>query len=271
MPERQKDEPRWGVIIGVVAPLLSVLAFFGIHNSVELGHALGMDDQKTTTTPYVPPHPAPQIVPEPTTATVPTTTTTTVTTPVTTTPPFDPRTWDSAASDRTPFTAAALLASAFTSSTSTRFALVASGGHPCTQAYGMGSAVQSVLAGNGCSAAMTGDYLVNSPTVTPNNNMLVSVQVFPFTSAGAATAAYNSLRDRESWDFGIWCPLQGAGQSACGPGYASARKYEYMRVWHRYLIEATALYVNLTTDPQASTWVTPAAQEGSRVCGPADR
>jgi hypothetical protein len=118
---------------------------------------------------------------------------------------------------------------------------------------------------------MTGDYLVTGPAVTPNNNMLVSVQVFPFTTAGAASAAYSFLRDKGSWDFGIWCPLQGAGQSVCAPGYANARKYEYMRVWHRYLIEATALYVNLTTDAQAANWVNPAAEEGSRVCGPADR
>ncbi|QUQ63283.1 hypothetical protein [Kutzneria sp. CA-103260] len=270
MAEREK-ETRWGVIAGVVAPVLSVLAFFGIHNSVELGHALGFDSP-TTTTPFAPTRPAPPIVPEPTTAETTTTVeTTTATTTEETTPAFDPRTLDSAATDRTPFTAAALLAPGFTSSTSTKFALVASGAHPCGQAYGTDGTVHSVLVGHGCGATMTGAYLVNSPTITATSNVLVSVQVIPFDTAAAATAASNDLRANRSWDFGIWCPTQGAGQNTCGPGYAKARKYETERPWHRYLIEATALYVDQAADPRADQWITPAAQEAGRVCGPSEQ
>ena len=86
--DRDKPGTRWGVITAAVAPVLSVLAFCGIHDSAELGHALGLAPAPTTTSRFEPLPPAPVVTTSDVTTTV--TPTETTTTETTTTPAFDP-------------------------------------------------------------------------------------------------------------------------------------------------------------------------------------
>jgi hypothetical protein len=282
-PEGKEEEKSqgaaWWVIAGGLASIVSLLGFFGIRNSGELGHTLFAGPAPSATAPhtYVPSPDTYHPVPDPGADTTITTPASTITTPASTTTylpvtptttAFDPGTLDNSSTDRTPLTQTALLPQTFTDSRGVKYSLVAWGNHACGQAYGMSGNVQAALNSYRCTAAMTGDYLVDSATVTANSQVLVSVQIFPFDTASTALRVFNSFPANGSWDFGIWCPTTGLGRNACANGYGSARKHEYIRHEHRYLIEATALYTNQITDISADTWITPAAQKATDVCGP---
>src|SRR5262249_3775123 len=107
-----------------------------------------------------------------------------------------------------------------------------------------------------------------SATVDANNEILVSVQVFPFTTSDTAVQVFDSFTANGGWDFGIWCPYTGAASTDCSAGYQHAARRDQIRHDHRYLIAATALYTNETPTPSGSQWIAPAVQQAVDPAGP---
>jgi hypothetical protein len=248
-----QDVP-WMTILSVAASIAGVLAFLGIANLGQLRHTLFPPSASPITTPssHVP-------GPEPDTAT---------------STPFDPRSLNSSVADKTPFTEGALLPQRFTNDLAVRYRLVAWGERGCTQAYAMDPGVQEVLRTHGCTTVMTGEYLVDSTTVNGNTivngntQVLVSVQIFAMNNLSTAAQVVGDFPNRGTWDFGIWCPTLGPGSNACTSGYATARKHEGLVYDHRYVIEATAVYTNLTPNAVVTPWVHAAARRAIAASGP---
>jgi hypothetical protein len=265
-PEKGKESPPgltmsqwvWG---GGLATLIAVLAFLGVTNLGQLRHLLsGPGPTPAAITPAPQPTtPGPQLTTVPASFLVPSYGATAAT--------FDPGSLNSSLTDATPFTEAALLPSSFTDNEDATFTRIASGQHQCDQAYSMGSPVEGVLQTNGCTTVMTGDYVL-SGDVGYNAQILVSVQVFPLSDSAAAGTVMKSFPDAGNWDFGIWCPTSGLGSAACGSGYASAQKHEFLHQEYRYVIEATAIYVNQTQEDSIQPLLSSASLTGADDSGP---
>ena len=189
--------------------------------------------------------------------------------PAPTTPPDDPSTWDSSTTDKTPFTSDALLPQTFTDSKGVLYLLESAGGKSCVQGD-MTTKVQSVLNANNCIEVMTGQYTVSSSTVTSKSDILVSVQIFAFADAATATQVMSNFPDGSSWDFGIWCTAQGDGANPCASGkdYRNAEISESINTDHRYLIEVSSLYTDLSSSSSCKEWTAPATQEALASVGP---
>lgn len=181
---------------------------------------------------------------------------------------FDPTSMDSNSTDQTPLTTGALLPNSFVDSKGVDYSLISGGEESCIEAD-MSSNVQRVLSDNGCTVSMTGQYLESGANVTSTSDILVSVLIFPLDSAASARQVYDSIQAESSWDFGIFCTRSGDGAEPCKGDYRAARRYQYMATQHRYLIEATALYTDLTSDSAVLPWIQAAAYRADEVCGPA--
>lgn len=273
--EDTSEGMSWPVVLGLLASIVTVLTFLGITNFGQLWHKVfrGPTPTNPAAATYNPvtysPVPVTSIATSSAALPTPNFAADSTTPPVTSAPTaFDPFSLDNSSTDQTPFTVAALLPETFQDSRGVRYRLVAAGPHACGGSYSMSSNVQYVLNNYTCTQTMTGDYLVDSPTVNSGNDILVSVQVFPFGTATTALDVANSFPTGGSWDFGIWCPPNGTGVAACSSGYGTAQKREYL--WHeyRYVIEATAVYTDLNQDSSSQVWVTAAAQQAVDVSGP---
>lgn len=254
--KKKSGAVRWWNIAGGISAIITVLGFLGLHGLDQPQPALSQGTPSTTA--FAPP-------PEIDTTTIPASSTTTYEPESSATTSFDPAVLDYGSTDRTPFTPAALLAQTFTSDLNNAFTLVAAGSEPCDQAFGISSAAENVLTGNGCTAVMTGEYLENGASY--RNDVLVSVQVIAFESASTANQVYQFIRENTLL-YGIWCPPNGDGSATCAPGYATATKSQWEGPNHRYLILATALYTDLSSDSTVFPWVNAAAQKADEVCGP---
>ena len=186
-----------------------------------------------------------------------------------------PNQLNSASTDPIPFTATALLPQHFQDSKNIEYELKASSVEGCVNSA-MSSNVAAALATDGCAEEMTGAYTVDSPTVDSGDDILVSVQVFAFKDAATAEDFYNGFPaagfSSGTWDFGIWCPTSGDGANPCSASadYADAAKSEVLSRSYRYVIEATALYSEITTDTTYAAWTEAAANAGAGAAGPAN-
>jgi hypothetical protein len=102
------------------------------------------------------------------------------------------------------------------------------------------------------------------------------VQVFAFKNAATAEAFDDEFPasglSSGTWDFGVWCPTSGDGATPCSASsdFADAAKSEVLNQSYRYVIEATALYSEITTDTTYAAWTQAAANEAAQVAGPAN-
>lgn len=181
---------------------------------------------------------------------------------------FDPGTLDNSSTDPMPFTTQALLPNSFTDGKGIEYTLVSGDEKSCIEPD-MTSNVQQVLGDNDCTVSMTGQYLESGSNVTSTNDVLVSVQIFPFNSATTAVQVYKTIVADSSWDFGIFCTRSGDGLNPCTGNYHQAKYYEYIETQHRYLIEATAMYTDLASSSAVLPWIRAAAYRADEVCGPA--
>jgi hypothetical protein len=183
---------------------------------------------------------------------------------------FDPSTLDNASTDTAPFTADALLPDTFTDSKDIEYQIEAAGVEKCVQSV-MSSNVQNELRKYGCSQVVTGSYTVDSDTVTSDENILVSVQIFAFKDEATAKTVYADFPSTKNWDFGIWCPKTGDGAHPCANGadYQDAYQSEWIGQDYRYVIEATAMYTDLSQDSSVGPWTSAAAKEAVNDSGPA--
>ncbi|MGV9667873.1 hypothetical protein [Nocardia niigatensis] len=172
-----------------------------------------------------------------------TVTTTTTAPPTTTTAAFDKSTLNQQATDKTPFTANALLPQSFTDTKGVVFNLRSSGPKDCVSSN-MSQNVKTALQNNKCQQMMTGVYLDQSEKI------LTSIEIFTFPSSTEAEAIYNGMKDQDQmWD--VWCPTQGTGASVCKADFDTLLKATYSS-WgsqeYRYLYESYSLYINLAVD-----------------------
>jgi hypothetical protein len=94
--------------------------------------------------------------------------------------------------------------------------------------------------------------------------------VFAFKDEATAKTVYADFPSNKSWDFGIWCPKTGIGANPCSANadYSDAYKSEWIGQDYRYVIEATALYTDMTSESSAASWTSSAAQKAVNSSGP---
>ena len=189
-------------------------------------------------------------------------------------PSVDAFDWDAlndSDTDPTPFTQDALLVQSFTDSQDISYTLEAAGEKKCVQST-MSKSVQNVLNEYGCKNAMTGSYVVDSSVdkVESNNDILVSVQIWPFPDAATADKAEKALAKASSKQFSIWCPTSGPGAAPCNSqNYYTAATWWSLQSEYRYVVEATAVYTNMTQDTSvAYKWEKTATAEAIKESGP---
>jgi serine/threonine protein kinase len=183
------------------------------------------------------------------------------------TPAIGPASWDSSGTDKTPLTEDALLPQRFTDDKNIDFARVAGGAKPCDQAGS--SDVVKELTGRGCTEMMTGVYLEQpGPNATPDNPVLVSVQVFPFPDAATANDMYNYLNGPARWQLTTWCTQTGVGSKPCIAGIDHGYRQQYNHIFHRYVIAALANRTDLTHDGTIGPWLASAAGQAANSSGP---
>ncbi|MEO3782634.1 serine/threonine-protein kinase [Actinocorallia sp. B10E7] len=183
--------------------------------------------------------------------------------------PSGPESWDSSSTDRTPFTEDALLPEMFTNDMGIAFARVASGARPCDQA-GTGDVVAE-LTSHGCTHVMTGVYLEQpGPLATPENPVLVSVQVLPFPDAATARDMYDYLNGDARWRLTIWCAQTGGVDvpQAGGTEWHQSFRWQHNQVFHRYVITSLAARMDHTNDGSLEPWFSSAANKAANSCGP---
>ena len=118
---------------------------------------------------------------------------------------------------------------------------------------------------------MTGDYLEQpGPNATPDNPVLVSVQILPFPDKATASSVMTELGNGTSayWSMALWCPLTGVGHQPCASSLAKARRAQDLRLDHRYLIDTQAIRTDLTSDTVIDPWLTSAADQAADTSGP---
>ncbi|MCP3803063.1 serine/threonine protein kinase [Allokutzneria sp. A3M-2-11 16] len=184
------------------------------------------------------------------------------TTTTTTTRRFTSADLDRESTDKTPVSVAALLPTSFSDAKNVRYTRKSSDVRECVTKH-MDQETRNILLRSRCGNAVAATYVDNS------NQILVMVWVVPMPDESAADTAYKSV-DGGSW--GILCPGGGPGSEICDQNKDTTRatRSGWKRHTHRYLIKSVAMYINLTRDASAKTWLDAAAQEATRAAGPSN-
>ncbi|MFJ1790633.1 hypothetical protein [Kitasatospora griseola] len=179
------------------------------------------------------------------------------------TPTFDPRSLDSAQTDRTPLTASALLPVSFTDSKGVTYTRNTGSTQDCPD-DGMAENLQAALRKAGCDKQVVGTYVDASARIA------VVVVVIPLSDAQTAQQTEQALAEVSTTEWGFWCPRTGPGSELCDSGTDIRRATQsgYRMHNHRYLLGSRAIYINLTTDSSAEEWTTPAAYAAITEAGP---
>ena len=178
----------------------------------------------------------------------------------------DPATWDTSSTDQTAFTPDALLPVSFTDDKGVVYTATNRWTDKCVNSY-ESAQLKALLTQYQCQNQAIGTYTDSSGRV------LVDVAVLPLPDAQTAKTAFQTMQGKNAFtveDWGIWCPKTGPGSDVCGSGKntGSAQQYGYIQPDHRYLVHAVSLYINLTTDQSAQTWLKPAATSAAKQGGP---
>jgi hypothetical protein len=162
---------------------------------------------------------------------------------------------DSAATDKTPFTADALVAKSFTDDKNVAYALKNSGVEPCDKVGD--AAVQKIVTSAKCT-----DFMAASWIDPDNNRIVVSAMIIPYQDAATASAIYKKLGATHTGDYAQWCPPLGQpGNGTCpklAKGGTFTREGKFGS-FHRYVLITTAVYADLRNDDSQKDWLTSAA------------
>ncbi|KRV48660.1 hypothetical protein AQ490_24310 [Wenjunlia vitaminophila] len=173
------------------------------------------------------------------------------------------RSWNSRTTDRTPFTADALLPAKFVNDLDIEYVRVAAGPRPCEEA-GPDDLV-SVLTACGCTEAMTGVYLEQGG---PNPPVLVSVAVFPMPDYATAKSVYQLLIGEARWRMTIWSAQVGDDNTPRPGTFDSGFRWAHDAYRHRYVFSARAIRTDLLKDGWLKPWLRAAAKRAATSCGP---
>ncbi|WP_194915713.1 hypothetical protein [Catenulispora rubra] len=162
---------------------------------------------------------------------------------------------DSATTDKTPFTADALVAKSFTDDKKVTYALKFAQSQPCAK---VGDAVvQNIVRSVDCTNFMAASWI--DPA---NSRIVVSAMVIPYPDAATATAIYKKLSATHTGDYAQWCPPAGQpGAETCtklAKGGTFTREGKFGS-FHRYVLITTAVYADLRNDNSQKDWLTSAA------------
>jgi hypothetical protein len=162
---------------------------------------------------------------------------------------------DSAATDKTPFTADTLVAKSFTDDKNVAYALKNSGVEPCDKVGD--AAVQKIVTSVKCTG-----FLAASWIDPDNNRIVVSAMIIPYQDAATASAIYKKLGATHTGDYAQWCPPLGQpGNGTCpklAKGGTFTREGKFGS-FHRYVLITTAVYADLRNDDSQKDWLTSAA------------
>ncbi|GAA1953353.1 hypothetical protein [Catenulispora subtropica] len=175
--------------------------------------------------------------------------------------PFDPSVLNEGATDKTPLTLEALAPQDFRDDKGVHYSLKAGSVQPCVQSD-MSANMKDILTSNSCKSEIAASYVDDS------GQYLVSVKVLPLPDQHTATVVYDDLAQQSAADFGIWCPQDGPGSSACQGDYRSATIKQYREQQHRYVILSVALAVNHSESSSIAPWLDAAAKKAVDAAGP---
>ena len=169
---------------------------------------------------------------------------------------------DSAATDKTPFTAAGLVRSSFTDTKDVGYVLKSAGPHPCAKAGD--PKVAAIIASSKCT-----DFLAAS-WVDKSGRIVVSAMVIPFQDAVTANGIETKLAASASTgDYAQWCPPAGQpGATTCDKLTTAASREGKFGAFHRYLVVTTAVYTDLRHDETQKDWLASAAAEAFQATLP---
>lgn len=166
---------------------------------------------------------------------------------------IDPATLDSAATDKTPFTAAALFAPKFVDSKNVAYTLKAAAAKPCDK---IGDAVVAPIVKSAkCTQFMAASW------IDASGRIVVSAMVIPYPDAATAKKIQDKLGTAaHTGDYNQWCPPAGEpGAEVCAKLTPTATREGMAGSYHRYMLITTAVYVDLRTDPGQASWLASAA------------
>lgn len=187
-------------------------------------------------------------------------------TPTTASTSIDPATWDTASTDKTEFTPDSLLPMSFTDDKGVVYNATNRWTDTCVNSY-ESTQLKALLNQYGCKNQAIGTYVDNS------GRIMVDIAVLPLADAQTAKNAFHDMQSKNAFifkDWGIWCPKTGPGADICtsDKDTTNAEQYGYIQPDHRYLVHAVSVYVNLSEDHSALTWLTPAATDAAKQGGP---
>jgi hypothetical protein len=165
----------------------------------------------------------------------------------------NPATLDSAATDKTPFTPAAMFATKFVDSKNVSYTLKAAAPKPCDK---VGDAVVAPIVKSAkCTQFMAASW------IDASGRIVVSAMVIPYQDAATAKKIQDKLGTAaHTGDYNQWCPPAGdVGAEVCAKLTPAATREGMAGSYHRYMLITTAVYVDLRTDPGQASWLASAA------------
>ncbi|MFB8119785.1 serine/threonine-protein kinase [Streptomyces sp. NPDC055962] len=182
--------------------------------------------------------------------------------------PASPDSWNRASTDETPFTADALLPRRFTNDLSIEFARIAEETRLVHEAGP--SELTEELTRRDCGELVAAVYSEQPGLeATPDNPILISVQVFAFPDVATAQDAHGYLGDGEGgWRLTMWSARDGGGLVPCPDHAYRSFRWRYMWRKHRYLTAALAYRADLTNDGSIRPWLAAAARRAAVSTGP---
>jgi hypothetical protein len=162
---------------------------------------------------------------------------------------------DNAATDKTPFTADALVAKNFNDDKNVAYTLKFAQPGQCKSVGD--AAVQKIVESAPCGQLMAASW------IDPDNSrIVVSAMVIPYADAATASAVYKKLAATHTGDYNQWCPPAGQpGGDTCAKlaKAGTVTREGKFGAFHRYLIITTAVFADLRNDDSQKDWLTAAA------------
>jgi hypothetical protein len=165
----------------------------------------------------------------------------------------DPASLDSAATDKTPFTAAGLVASQFKDDKNVVYKLTAASTKPCDKVGDQ--AVATIVKSAKCTQFLAASWTDSS------GRIIVSAMIVPYQDAATAKRISDKLgTTAHTGDYNQWCPPAGQPHAdVCTKLTAAATREGKFGSFHRYVLITTAVYSDLRSDDAQKDWLVAAA------------
>jgi hypothetical protein len=166
---------------------------------------------------------------------------------------IDPASLDSAATDKTPFTAAGLVAAQFKDDKNVVYKLVAASTKPCDKVGDQ--AVATIVKAAKCTQLLAASWTDSS------GRIIISAMVVPYQDIATAKRVSEKLGSTaHTGDYNQWCPPAGQPHAdVCTKLTPAATREGKFGSFHRYVLITTAVYSDLRSDDSQKDWLVAAA------------